>query len=169
MEWRNWFLRNQNRISVLPLHPRTHQAQCRHFIPRIWGFEGGLDFSRPTKVWRREQGSVIKIRLNNARRRHASRLDCCAACPGQPVNSHALYTDYRNGFPGNQRAVFRPSSLSPLQLTFFTSTVICVHASQINRISLAAVWGTGASRTVVLTYITSIEALLSGKRSAIIA
>jgi len=91
------------------------------------------------------------------------------SCLAQPATANALYTNIENGFPGNQRAVSDQGSLSSLQLTFFTSTVICVHTSQINRISLAAVWGTSASRTVILADITSIEALLSGKRSTIIA
>src|SRR5271156_3995126 len=110
--------------------------------------------------------------LNNARRRHVSRLDCCAAhakasagrLPSTTCNSHVLYIDIE--MDSLARESFPPSFL---QLTFFTSTVICVDTSQINRISLAAVWGTGASRTVVLAYITSIEALLSSKRSTIIA
>lgn len=70
------------------------------------------------------------------------------------------------------REPFPTSSALPLQLTFFTSAVICVRVSQINRTNyliLTAVWGTGASRTVVLAYITSIEALLSGKRNTIVA
>lgn len=52
-------------------------------------------------------------------------------CLAQP----ALYTDIEMDSLAT-REPFPPSSL---QLTFFTSTVICVHTSQINRISLAAV------------------------------
>src|SRR5271170_5358798 len=92
------------------------------FHPRIWGFEGSGAFLGLTKVWRREQRSVIKIRLNNTRRRHVSQLDCCAAhakaSAGRlPSTKRAtatlLDTDVEMDFPGNQRAVSDLGQPSP--------------------------------------------------------